>query len=566
MDFKQQIAERLKTANNVLVTVSNNPSVDQLAACIGLTLAMNKLGKHAAAVFSGQVPSTLEFLQPEKTIETTTDSLRDFIISLDKAKADKLRYKVEDKVVKIFITPYRTSITEHDLDFSQGDLNVDLVIALGVHQQNELDAAITAHGRILHDATVATLNIKPGGELGSLNWLDARASSLSEMAAGLVSFTDKQMMDGQIATAFLTGIVAETDRFSNEKTTPATMSISSELMAAGANQQLVATKLQAPAPAPLPDDSAPAPAPAPVPEPVVAAPAVPLTPPPKADDGALEIAHEQKSSETATAEESTPKIHIDEQGSLRNIEEDLGGSPKPLSDDMAAGEAEKSEAPPTVDPVKHMGSSRMVLQPPSLGAAPVVPGASAVEDEKPSGAPMTLPRPVDVLPPASDPASVPVGTLEPKRPEAEPPSFASGGLVPPRDAPNLPPSDSEKNPFIPSNVSPAPPSPSAPLDLTPSPAPSTAHEDQARIDAARAAVEQAHAAPPAAFNALPLGEPLHETSLQPPTLSAAAPPPPPPAPDGLAPPSEPTVIRPTQPPTSPPPVPPPFTPGPSSSL
>src|SRR5208283_2933513 len=114
---RQQVIERLKQASNVLVTVSNNPSVDQLAACIGLALMLNKMGKHGTAVFSGEVPSTIEFLQPEKTIEKNTDSLRDFIIALDKSKADKLRYKVEDNIVRIFITPYKTSITEKDLDF-----------------------------------------------------------------------------------------------------------------------------------------------------------------------------------------------------------------------------------------------------------------------------------------------------------------------------------------------------------------------------------------------------------------------------------------------------------------
>src|SRR3954467_2733197 len=155
---KQQIVERVKQANNILVTVSNNPSVDQLAACIGLTLLLNKMDKHATAVFSGKVPSTIEFLQPEKTIETNTDSLRDFIISLDKSKADKLRYKVEDQVVRIFITPYRTSISEKDLVFSQGDFNVDAVMALGIKDRTQLDAAITQHGRILHDATVVAVN------------------------------------------------------------------------------------------------------------------------------------------------------------------------------------------------------------------------------------------------------------------------------------------------------------------------------------------------------------------------------------------------------------------------
>src|SRR5579864_8831542 len=140
-DPKSQIVERLKQANNVLVTVSNNPSVDQLAACIGLTLILNKLDKHATAVFSGNTPSTIEFLQPEATLEKTTDSLRDFIISLDKSKADKLRYKVEDKYVRIYITPYHTSLSEKDLEFSLGDYNVELVIALGVKKREELDQA-----------------------------------------------------------------------------------------------------------------------------------------------------------------------------------------------------------------------------------------------------------------------------------------------------------------------------------------------------------------------------------------------------------------------------------------
>src|SRR6266404_381596 len=140
---KQQIVERVKQANKFLVTVNANPTVDQLAACIGLTLMFNKMGKHATAVFSGRVPNTIEFLQPDKTLQKNTDALRDFIISLDKNKADKLRYKVEDNVVRIFITPYRTSLTEKDLVFSQGDYNVEVVMALGVKDRAQLDAAIT---------------------------------------------------------------------------------------------------------------------------------------------------------------------------------------------------------------------------------------------------------------------------------------------------------------------------------------------------------------------------------------------------------------------------------------
>ncbi len=244
---KQKIVEKIKDSSNILVTVSTNPSVDELSAALGLTAMLNKLKKHATAVVSGDIPPAIDFLEPGKTFENSVDSLRDFIVALDKEKADHLRYKVEGEVVKIFITPYKTTIDESDLEFSQGDYNVELVLALGVKDSDNLDRALSAHGRILHDATVATLDA--GNEkstLGSIDWHDEKASSLSEMLVSLSEAlkTDKPILDEQIATAFLTGIVAATDRFSNERTSSRVMTMAAQLMAAGANQQAIAAKLE----------------------------------------------------------------------------------------------------------------------------------------------------------------------------------------------------------------------------------------------------------------------------------------------------------------------------------
>ncbi len=245
-NVKQQIVDKIKDSNNVLVTVNTNPTVDELSAALGITLLINKLDKHATAVFSGDVPPAIEFLQPEKTFENTVDSLRDFIIALDKEKADHLRYKVVDDMVKIFITPYRTTISEKDLDFSQGDYNVEVVLAIGVKTEADLDKALESHGRILHDATVAAISLGEATNLGGMEWVDKNASSYSEMLVDLASGLkrDKNLLDEQISTAFLTGIVAATERFSNNKTSSKVMTTAAELMAAGANQQLIATKLE----------------------------------------------------------------------------------------------------------------------------------------------------------------------------------------------------------------------------------------------------------------------------------------------------------------------------------
>jgi len=297
-DPKKQLIDRLKQAQNVLVTVSKNPSVDQLSAAIGLTIALNNMGKHATAVFSGQVPSTIEFLKPEETLEQNTDSLRDFIIALDKSKADKLRYKVEDNVVRIFITPYKTSVSQADLEFSQGDFNVDVVIGLGVESQQDLDDAIQAHGRILHDALVASVTVDQPSELGTINIVGNNVSSLSEMAAGIAGELDKKAIDdAQVATAFLTGIVAVTDRFSNEHTTAETMSVSATLMSAGANQQLISNELAAPVTVETPKSEEPDETHEDKPE------AQPQEPP-KSDDGTLEIDHEHDAEKTAEPSET----------------------------------------------------------------------------------------------------------------------------------------------------------------------------------------------------------------------------------------------------------------------
>lgn len=244
---KQQIVDKIKGSTNILVTVSRDPSVDDLSAMLGLTALLNKLGKHATAIFSGAIPPAINFLEPGKVFENTADSLRDFIIALDKEKADHLRYKVEGDMVKIFITPYRTNITSEDLEFSQGNYNIELVLALGVANQEHLDEALTAHGGILDNVTIATFSVGDyASQLGNLDWNDKNSSCLSEMIATISDSlkTDKPLLDKQIATALLTGIVAATDRFSNAHTTSRVMTTAAQLMASGADQQLIAAKLQ----------------------------------------------------------------------------------------------------------------------------------------------------------------------------------------------------------------------------------------------------------------------------------------------------------------------------------
>ena len=242
---QEQIIAKLKESESILIAVNDNPSVDELSSALALTLAINNSGKHATAVASGEMPDALTFLRPEKTFEHSVDSLRDFIIALNKEKADHLRYKLVGDHVKIFITPYRSVISEKDLEFEQGDFNIDFVLALNVESQDRLDGALAAHGRIFHDASVGILTVGENQtNLNGIHWHDESASSLSEITVQIIESIGKKNLTESVATALLAGIVAETDRFSNSKVTAEIMGLASKLIASGADQQLVISKIR----------------------------------------------------------------------------------------------------------------------------------------------------------------------------------------------------------------------------------------------------------------------------------------------------------------------------------
>jgi hypothetical protein len=378
-DAQKKLVDKIKSANNILVTVSRDPSVDQLAALIGLTLLLNKEDKHAAAVFSGSVPSTIEFLKPDETIEKNTDSLRDFIIALDKNKADKLRYKVEDNVVRIFITPYKTSITQDDFEFTQGDLNVDLIVALGVQKQDDLDEAIMAHGQILHDATIASINVTADGGLGTITWHEPAASSLSELITRLAQAMNESPFDEQIATALLTGIVAETDRFSNAKTNPQTMSASATLMSAGANQQLVASSLQ--------DGGEIATNPVRETDPADSSPTIPPaeTQPSKSNDGSLAIDHDA---------DTTTEVQL--QGNKDGTELtplDLPQADLPKQDEPVVSEPQPVETPTADLPTFELPAPNVENLPSEAGQSMPEPAPSPLQTPMPADTPIVQPGP-----------------------------------------------------------------------------------------------------------------------------------------------------------------------------
>ena len=255
-ELPEKVAEKIQRGANILIALSKDPNLDEISAAIALAIVLDQQKKHVTAIYSGKTPNALEFLKPEDTFEKDTSSLQDFIIALNKSKADHLTYKLDGDYVKIYITPYKGQVKKEDLEYSYGDYNVDLVIVFNVNAGNEIDSALSEYGRIMHDASAINITSGLPGRFADLEWSDPEKSSVCEMVYDLLKELEITNLSQEIATALLTGILSATERFSNSRTKPTTMAVASKLMEAGADQQLISANILKPETPPTPENLA----------------------------------------------------------------------------------------------------------------------------------------------------------------------------------------------------------------------------------------------------------------------------------------------------------------------
>lgn len=242
----EKVAEKIQRGANILIALSKDPNLDEMSAAIALAIVLDQQKKHVTAIYSGKTTNALEFLKPEETFEKDTSSLQDFIIALNKSKADHLTYKLDGDYVKIYITPYKGQVKKEDLEYSYGDYNVDLVIVFNVNAGTEIDSALSEYGRIMHDASAINITSGLPGRFADLEWSDPEKSSVCEMVYDLLKELEITELSQEVATALLTGILSATERFSNNRTKPTTMAVASKLMEAGADQQLISANILKP--------------------------------------------------------------------------------------------------------------------------------------------------------------------------------------------------------------------------------------------------------------------------------------------------------------------------------
>lgn len=240
-----KVIEKLNQARNSLILTPRGSSADDLAAALALKEFLAKLDKEAVIVSPG-TSDKYNFLPKFDQIKTDLVVSKSFVIdvSTKRVQIDELSYKKEDDKLSIYIKPKQDQFSKDDVSFRTSDLPFDLIVCVGVASLDNLGEFYNKNTELFFETTVVNIDCKPANEnYGQFNLIDLSATSNSEIVFDLINSYEISLLDQEIATSLLTGIIAETNSFQHSRTTPAAFHKASQLVNLGANQREIVGRL-----------------------------------------------------------------------------------------------------------------------------------------------------------------------------------------------------------------------------------------------------------------------------------------------------------------------------------
>lgn len=239
---KQQVVEILRNQKRFLILTHKDVDGDAIGSMLALYQSLKRLGKEVVAFCGQNTPSVFNYLPNLNLIDKFFNGSRSFVISLDTSttKADKIMYKVQDNKLDIIITPKEGLFEEKMVSFEKGQFNFDAIIVLDSTDLERLGSIYEDFPEIFYEVPVVNIDHHAANDhFGKINLVDLTATSTSEILVSVIEALtgDPKFFDEKIATALLTGIITDTNSFQNTNTTPKSLTVAAQLVAAGGEQQ-----------------------------------------------------------------------------------------------------------------------------------------------------------------------------------------------------------------------------------------------------------------------------------------------------------------------------------------
>src|SRR3990170_2741488 len=241
-DTLQQIRNVLDTASNILIISHASIDGDGLGSGLGLQMALAKLGKKVTFYSRNPVPEVFRFLPGIQGISSEFSLNKDFVIQIDttQTKVDQVRTVEEGAKLNIIVTPKNGALSKDDVKFLNGGKKFDLIFTLDTSNLEYTGLTNGPQAELFYETPIINIDHHITNEqYGKVNFVDINATSTAELILQLIENLEEKMplMDADMATCLLSGVIVDTGSFQNANTTPKAFEVAAKLLAAGARQQ-----------------------------------------------------------------------------------------------------------------------------------------------------------------------------------------------------------------------------------------------------------------------------------------------------------------------------------------
>ncbi|MBI5530784.1 MAG: hypothetical protein HY918_04820 [Candidatus Doudnabacteria bacterium] len=240
ISVEQQIFDQFKRAAKIAVVLPEHLTADSVATGLALKLFLQKLQKEVVICSSGEMPLNLRFLPQANSFQKQVSQGSSFVISVDTAvkKLDEVSYQKREDKVQIYLKSLAQEFDQNDLNFSLEKSPLDLIVAVGGKSLEDFGRIYEQSADRFFETPKINIDHKPGNEyFGTINLVDITATSTAEILTELFQKYEEQLVDEDIATCLLAGIIEKTASFQHVQTTPKAFIKASELISFGGRQQ-----------------------------------------------------------------------------------------------------------------------------------------------------------------------------------------------------------------------------------------------------------------------------------------------------------------------------------------
>jgi len=244
---EQQIFEQINKADNILITFRKTWNGDSVASALAMFLFLKKLDKNVEIVAEKFDDGRLfSFLPGFNEIKNAVENLRKFIISLNIAntKVNQIKYKMEDNTLNFIISPRDGFFTHDDITSHASGFKYDLIIALDTPDLESLGKVYDNDTEFFYQAPIINIDHHSGNEeFGQINHIQLTAVATAEILFSLFDSYSRDLINEDIATCLLAGMISKTRSFKTPNVTPNALLSASQLISMGARREEIVNRL-----------------------------------------------------------------------------------------------------------------------------------------------------------------------------------------------------------------------------------------------------------------------------------------------------------------------------------